>query len=121
MKCSKCGKEIPNDSLFCTYCRARTNVRGVLLPTANNKYPIAYHNDMGIKCPNCFSNDLQIITRVTSSGIDGQNAALWGGLTCLLCGPVCGLFSSLWNLNGSNATRTDAFWVCKHCGNKFRV
>lgn len=59
----------------------------------------------GVKCPKCGSTDLEIV-----SDVQGEGAKFWK-----LC--LCGLLG----LCGAGKTTTTHYWVCKHCGNKFKI
>ena len=58
-----------------------------------------------ICCPKCASTNLQAISEVT-----GKGAKLWK----LCCFGICGLC-------GVGKTKTEHFWICADCGNKFKV
>jgi len=67
-------------------------------------------------CPECGSEDLQIVTETSTSGRDfsAGNACcgyfLLGGPLGLLCG-ACGT---------GKQTKSDTFFICKGCGKKFK-
>ena len=70
----------------------------------------------GFGCPHCGSNDLQTISETTSKGKDfkADNACCgW-----MLCGPI-GLLCG--TLGKGKQINTTTYWVCKNCGNKFKV
>ena len=59
----------------------------------------------GVRCPRCGSTNLQAI-----SDTHGKGAKLWK-----LC--LCGILG----LCGAGKTKTDHYWVCGNCGNKFKM
>ena len=69
-----------------------------------------------MKCPNCESENCQIINEVTTTGKDfdagtGCCGAILLGPIGLLCG-ACGKGKQVENKQ---------FWVCNNCGNKWKV
>ena len=56
-------------------------------------------------CPKCGSSDLEIVSDVKGKGVSGLKVCL------------CGIFG----LCGAGKTKTEHYWVCKSCGNKFKV
>lgn len=62
-------------------------------------------NKKGVKCPKCGSENLEIV-----SDVQGKGASFWK-----LC--FCGLLG----LCGTGKTTTTHYWVCRNCGNKFKV
>lgn len=62
-------------------------------------------NTGGVKCPRCGSNNLQAI-----SDVKGKGASFWK-----LC--FCGILG----LCGTGKTKTEHYWVCGNCGNKFKM
>lgn len=58
-----------------------------------------------MNCPRCGSVDLQVI-----SDVQGKGASFWK-----LC--LCGFLG----LCGTGKTNTTHYWVCKRCGNKFKM
>ena len=112
MKCPKCGKNIPVDSKFCQYCRAPVAV------SQNAVVPYRKQSS-GVVCPNCGSDNLQIITEVRGRGVD-TGAACCGGLTVgMFCLPLAPL-GALCGMRKAGETKTDILWVCKDCAAKFR-
>lgn len=70
-----------------------------------------------MQCPKCGSSNLHPITEVTSEtkGFSAGKGCL--GWLCIgpfgwLCG-LCGM--------GKGKTRSSSYWVCKNCGNKFKL
>lgn len=59
----------------------------------------------GMHCPKCKSTDLQIISDVQGKGVSGTQ----------LC--LCGILG----LAGAGKTKTTHYWVCKNCGNRFKL
>ena len=62
-------------------------------------------NQEGVVCPKCGSNNLQAISDVKGKGVKGWKICL------------CGLFG----LCGAGKTKTEHYWVCGNCGNKFKM
>lgn len=62
-------------------------------------------NNNNVSCPVCGSTDLEIV-----SDVQGKGASFWK-----LC--LCGIFG----LCGAGKTTTTHYWVCRKCGNKFKV
>ena len=71
MRCKHCGKMIPDDSVYCLYCRAKTNAVINQVTTVDDGY-------QGVKCVNCGSHDLQVITEVRGTGVDGNKVYGYG-------------------------------------------
>nr|WP_243206527.1 hypothetical protein [Neobittarella massiliensis] len=70
-----------------------------------------------MKCPKCGSENCQIIQE-TNGKTKGFGAGK-GCLGTLVFGPVgflCGLCGM-----GKGKTKTNTYWVCGNCGNKFKV
>ncbi len=63
------------------------------------------NNGPSIKCPKCGGTNLQAI-----SDTHGKGASF-----LKLC--FCGLLG----LCGTGKTKTDHYWVCQSCGNKFKM
>lgn len=61
--------------------------------------------ELYMKCPKCGSENLETI-----SDVKGKGASFWK-----LC--CCGLLG----LCGAGKTTTTHYWVCKDCGNKFKM
>ena len=59
----------------------------------------------GVRCPRCGSNSLQAI-----SDTHGDGVKLWK-----IC--LCGFLG----LCGAGKTKTEHYWVCNNCGNKFKM
>ena len=121
MRCKHCGKMIPDDSVYCLYCRAKTNAVINQVTTVDDGY-------QGVKCVNCGSHDLQVITEVRGAGVDGNKVCgygtlgiLSGCLCCGVCSPLLGVLGALCGMEGAGETQTDTLWVCKRCGKKFRL
>ncbi|WP_099467234.1 hypothetical protein [Konateibacter massiliensis] len=69
-----------------------------------------------MRCPKCGNDDCQVITETTTSGKDfyfgkGCCGAILFGPIGVLCG-ACGKGKQITN---------KSYWVCSHCGKKFRV
>ena len=62
-------------------------------------------NNNGVKCPKCGSTNLEVV-----SDVRGKGAKFWK-----LC--LCGILG----LCGTGKTKTTHYWVCRNCGNKFKV
>ena len=70
----------------------------------------------GLHCPRCGSHDIMPVSEVSTKGKD-FNA---GDACCgyMLCGPLgllCGATGK------GKQTTTNTYWMCKGCGNKFKV
>ena len=70
----------------------------------------------GLRCPRCGSHDIMPVSEVSTKGKD-FNA---GDACCgyMLCGPLgllCGATGK------GKQTTTTTYWMCKGCGNKFKV
>ena len=59
----------------------------------------------GVKCPKCGGSNLQAISDVKGKGAKGWKICL------------CGILG----LCGAGKTKTQHFWVCQTCGNKFKL
>lgn len=88
------------------------------MPVYNYNYQQQQPNPSGgnIKCPNCGSNNLQVLQEQYTKGKDfkGGNAccgAIIFGPIGLLCGS-CGKGKQL---------KTNHFWLCNNCGYKFKI
>lgn len=58
-----------------------------------------------VRCPKCGSSDLQVFNEVRSKGVSGTKVCLFG---------ICGLC-------GAGKTTNEQYWICKHCGYKFKA
>ncbi|MBP3469718.1 MAG: zinc-ribbon domain-containing protein [Lachnospiraceae bacterium] len=98
IKCKECGKEISDQASSCPHCGCPIN------PNAQS-INVNMNNGPSIKCPKCGSTNLQAI-----SDTHGKGASFWK-----LC--FCGLLG----LCGTGKTKTEHYWVCQSCGNKFKM
>lgn len=99
INCPECGKEISDQAVSCPNC-------GVALKQAPAQpINVNMNNGSSVKCPKCGSSNLQAI-----SDTHGKGASFWK-----LC--FCGLLG----LCGAGKTKTDHYWVCQSCGNKFKM
>ena len=98
IKCKECGKEISDQASSCPHCGCPIN------PSAQS-ISVNMNNGPSIKCPKCGSSNLQAI-----SDTHGKGASFWK-----LC--FCGLLG-LW---GTGKTKTEHYWGCQSCGNKFKM
>ena len=55
MYCYNCGKEIPDDSLFCSFCGVSSSVEA---PTKETNDINSVHSVNAIVCPQCGSADI---------------------------------------------------------------
>ncbi len=62
-------------------------------------------SEKNVTCPKCGSSNLEIVSDVKGKGVSGLKVCL------------CGIFG----LCGAGKTKTEHYWVCKNCGNKFKV
>ncbi len=95
INCPECGKEISDKADTCPNC-------GCPLKSSPHT-PVKINKS--VKCPKCGSSNLQAI-----SDTHGKGASF-----CKLC--LCGLLG----LCGTGKTKTDHYWVCQSCGNKFKM
>lgn len=95
IKCPECGKEISEQATSCPNC-------GV---TINQTQSTPQNNNPSVKCPKCGSSNLHAI-----SDTHGKGASFWK-----LC--CCGILG----LCGTGKTKTDHYWACQSCGNKFKM
>lgn len=65
-----------------------------------------------MKCPNCGSENVNLISNTTTRGFKGSDACCG----YILMGPLGILCGSL----GSGKKSTNEFWVCNNCGSKFQ-
>lgn len=98
INCPECGKEVSDKAATCPNCGASIN------PTQQS-ININMNSGASVKCPKCGSSNLQAI-----SDTHGKGASFWK-----LC--FCGLLG----LCGTGKTKTDHYWVCQSCGNKFKM
>lgn len=96
ISCKECGKEISDSAATCPHC-------GVALK--EQKVVIEESQSPSIRCPKCGSSNLQAI-----SDVKGKGASFWK-----LC--FCGLLG----LCGAGKTKTEHYWACQNCGNKFKM
>lgn len=66
-----------------------------------------------MKCPHCGSENVNLISNVTSRGFSASNACCGTLLTGNCIGMLCGFC-------GSGKTKNKEFWVCNNCGSKFQ-
>ena len=66
---------------------------------------VEQNNAGGLRCPRCKSTEMQII-----SDVEGKGASFTKICLCGICG-----------LAGAGKTTTTHYWVCKKCGNKFKM
>ncbi len=69
-----------------------------------------------MQCPRCGSEDCQVITETSTTGKDyhvgkGLCGAIIAGPIGILCG-FCGK---------GRETKTQNYWVCNSCGNKWKI
>lgn len=70
----------------------------------------------GIRCPRCGSHDIMPVSEVSTKGKDFNTGDACCGY--MLCGPLgllCGATGK------GKQTTTTTYWMCKGCGNKFKV
>lgn len=83
------------------------------LPHAPN---YRFANNKGIQCPSCGSSELTTISENYTTGKDFNSSNACCGY--LLCGPIGLLLGA--DKKGKQL-QTDNYWVCKKCGNKFKM
>jgi|InofroStandDraft_1065614.scaffolds.fasta_scaffold91308_2 hypothetical protein len=99
INCPECGKEISDQAETCPNC-------GIALKKKEDQaININMNNGPSVKCPKCGSSNLQAI-----SDVKGKGASFWK-----LC--FCGLLG----LCGTGKTKTEHYWACQSCGNKFKM
>lgn len=82
---------------------------GLLSPPFENTY------SGGTPCPRCGSYNLQPITEVSSTGKDfNASDACCGYLLCGPLGLLCGASGK------GKQIKSETFWLCSNCGNKFK-
>lgn len=114
MKCPKCGKTLPNDSVFCTYCGTKTGL--------SKQDSLAKREAKGgIRCVKCGSSDLQVVSDVRGEGISGGDMCLGSILGSVLCCGLGTILGALCGMSGAGETHTRHLWVCKNCGTKFKL
>ena len=101
MQCINCGKELNNGEQICSNCGANQGL-SIDQPSINMNNQ---GNFQTLKCPRCGGTNLQAVSEVS-----GKGAKLWK-----LC--LCGFLG----LCGVGKTKTEHFWVCTSCGNKFKL
>lgn len=77
---------------------------------------LPHYTSGGVKCPSCGSTDLTTVSDTHTTGKDFNSSNACCGY--LLCGPLGLLFGV--DKKGKQQ-HTDNFWVCKNCGNKFKM
>lgn len=133
-KCTNCGAEIEVDERseagVCPYCKAAyitekaikniNNTTNNNAQVINNYYNVESQDDEGKNsgkhCPKCNSRKCRIISEISTDGKDfsagkGCLGALLLGPLGLLCG-ACGK---------GKQTKTQNYWLCENCGNKWKV
>ena len=70
-------------------------------------------------CPNCGSDKLQITTETNTQTTGKNYSSGQGCLGYLMFGPLGLLCGSCGQKQKTTVTHTN-YWVCSHCGNKFR-
>ena len=101
MFCQKCGTQYEGG--VCPNCGNSANSSQQVQST-----PVININTQqtgGVRCPKCGSTNLQAV-----SDVQGKGVKLWK-----LC--LCGLFG----LCGAGKTKTEHYWVCGNCGNRFKL
>lgn len=84
--------------------------------TDNLPHTPNYNDGRGVRCPVCGSTDLTTISETSTTGKDFNKSNACCGY--LLCGPLGLLFG----VDGKGKQQhTNSFWVCKKCGNKFKI
>ena len=114
MKCKKCGKNIPNDSAFCTHCGAEVGLSA-------QETLAKRESKGGIRCVMCGSSDLQIVSDVRGEGVSGTNMCCGSILGSFLCCGLGTILGTLCGMSGAGETHTRHLWVCKNCGAKFKL
>lgn len=70
----------------------------------------------GICCPRCGSNNLQVLQEQSSKGKDFSGSK--GCCGAILFGPIGILCGSC---GKGKQIKTQSFWLCYNCGNKFKL
>ena len=67
-------------------------------------------------CPKCGKEDCEVVTETSSSGKDvSAGKACCGSVLLGPIGLLCGLCGK------GKQTKSETFFVCKNCGNKFKA
>lgn len=103
INCPECGHQVSDKASSCPSCGVTLN--GVTAVSSAPTPQTTTANPNSVKCPRCGGTNLQAVANVT-----GKGASFWK-----LC--FCGLLG----LCGTGKTKTEHFWVCQNCGNKFRM
>lgn len=125
MFCSNCGKQIPDNSMFCPECGTKIAQKEPIRKEPEATTPsagVAAFNEQRVKCPCCGGHNLQTVSEVTTvtSTTGGGYSGGKGCLGLLLFGPfglLCGNCGNAQKTEVQNNTKL--FWVCSDCGHKF--
>lgn len=70
-----------------------------------SKYNRPMYTQYGMRCPRCGSQNLQVI-----SDVQGKGVSFWKLFFCGWLG-----------LCGAGKTKTQHYWACTYCGNRFKM
>jgi len=102
MFCSRCGGQIPDNSIACNYCGA---------PAARQS---------GLVCPRCKGNNV-LIHPVTNTKTEHRGCLGWA-LWILLAICTCGLILIIPLITNSRTkSKTHTAAVCQTCGKRWRL
>lgn len=125
MFCSNCGKQIPDNSMFCPECGTKIAQKEPIRKEPEATTPsagVAAFHAQRVKCPCCGGRNLQTVSEVTTvtSTTGGGYSGSKGCLGLILFGPfglLCGNCGNAQKTEVQNNTKL--FWVCRDCGHKF--
>ena len=113
MFCKHCGKEVSEESAFCSGCGGSINETIHQNTNNSSQKPIEW-----LCCPKCRSKKLQAVIESTTTGTGGGYSAGRGCLGGILLGPLgllCGSGGKKTTINTTHETK----WLCHDCGNRF--
>lgn len=106
---------VVNDEQEVVEILTKFNLSGKYVAEYADNLPHVVDNK-GFHCPACGSSDLTTISETYTTGEDFNSLDACCGY--LLCGPIgllCGVDGK------GKQQRTENYWVCKNCGNKFKM
>ena len=121
MFCKYCGTQISDDAVFCEKCGRSTKEKEDTKLTNDTEGLLSNRKPYigEICCPNCGSDQLQVISETSVKTSGGGYSGGKGCLGFLLFGPL-GLLCGSCGQSQHTTTTNQTFFVCSKCGNKFR-